>query len=124
MGAVPGEVVAVRRREVRNITVLSLRGSFFGDSETDELQKAILDEAGAGNQRLVMNLSECQTLNSIAIGALMRGFANYRGRGGEIKLCALGKRIKDLFTMTKLIMVFEHYETEEEAIAAFAVEAK
>ena len=43
------------------------------------------------------------------------------GRGGEIKLCGLGKRLKDLFTMTKLIMVFDHHETAEQAIAAFAV---
>jgi anti-anti-sigma regulatory factor len=53
----------------------------------------------------------------------MRGFANYRSRGGEIRLCGLGKRIKDLFTMTKLIMVFDHHETEEQALASFAVEA-
>ena len=112
--------MAVRRKEVRSITVLSLRGSFFGDKETDELQKAILDEAAAGNQRLVLNLTECQALNSIAIGVLMRGYANYKGRGGEIKLCGLGKRIKDLFTMTKLIMVFDHHETEEQALASFA----
>jgi anti-sigma B factor antagonist len=112
--------VAVRRKEVRSITVLSLRGSFFGDKETDELQKAILDEAAAGNQRLILNLTECQALNSIAIGVLMRGFTNYKGRGGEIKLCGLGKRIKDLFTMTKLIMVFDHHETEEQALASFA----
>jgi anti-sigma B factor antagonist len=112
--------VAVRRKEVRSITVLSLRGSFFGDKETDELQKAIMDEAAAGNQRLILNLTECQALNSIAIGVLMRGFTNYKGRGGEIKLCGLGKRIKDLFTMTKLIMVFDHHETEEQALASFA----
>lgn len=112
--------MAVRRKEVRSITVLSLKGSFFGDNETDELQKAIMDEAAAGNQRLVLNLTECQALNSIAIGVLMRGFTNYKSRGGEIKLCGLGKRIKDLFTMTKLIMVFDHHETEEQAIAAFA----
>lgn len=112
--------MAVRRKEVRSITVLSLRGSFFGDKETDELQKAILDEAAAGNQRLILNLTECQALNSIAIGVLMRGFTNYKGRGGEIKLCGLGKRIKDLFTMTKLIMVFDHHETEEQALASFA----
>ena len=112
--------MAVRRKEVRSITVLSLRGSFFGDKETDELQKAILDEAAAGNQRLILNLTECQALNSIAIGVLMRGYTNYKGRGGEIKLCGLGKRIKDLFTMTKLIMVFDHHDTEEQAIAAFA----
>ena len=116
--------MAVRRKQMRSITVLYLKGNFFGDAETDELQKAIMDEAAAGNTRLILNMSECHALNSISIGALMRGFANYRGRGGEIKLCGLGKRIKDLFIMTKLIMVFDHHETEEEAITAFAVEAK
>jgi anti-sigma B factor antagonist len=112
--------VAVRRKQVRSIVVLYPRGSFFGDTETDELQKAIMDEAAGGNSRLILNLAECQALNSTAIGVLMRGYANYKGRKGEIKLCGLGKRIKDLFTMTKLIMVFDHHETEDEAIAAFA----
>jgi anti-sigma B factor antagonist len=112
--------VGVRRKEVRSISVLYPKGNFFGDSETDELQKAIMDEAATGNTRLVLNLSECTALNSIAIGVLMRGYANYKSRGGEIKLCGLGKRLKDLFTMTKLIMVFDHHDTEEGAIAAFA----
>jgi len=115
--------VGIQRKQVRSVTVLSLKGSFFGDRETDELQKAILDEAASGNTHLVMNMKECQALNSIAIGVLMRGYTNYRGRGGEIKLCGLGKRLKDLFTMTKLIMVFDHHDTEELAIAAFAVES-
>jgi len=79
-----------------------------------------MDEAARGNTRLVLAMNECQALNSTALGVLMRGYANYKGRGGEIKLCGLGKRIRDLFTMTKLIMVFDHHETEDEAIAAFA----
>jgi anti-sigma B factor antagonist len=112
--------MAVRRKQLQTIVVLYPKGSFFGDRETDELQKAMMDEAAAGNMRLVMNLAECQALNSTALGVLMRGYANYKGRGGEIKLCGLGKRIKDLFTMTKLIMVFDHHETEDEAVAAFA----
>jgi anti-sigma B factor antagonist len=112
--------LAVRRKQVRSISVLYLKGSYFGDTETDELQKAIMDEAASGNTRLVLNMSECQALNSIAIGVLMRGFTNYKGRGGEIKLCGLGKRVKDVFVMTKLIMVFDHHDTEEKAIAAFA----
>ena len=101
--------------------VLYPKGSFFGDRETDELQKVLMDETASGNTKLVLNLEGCQALNSIAIGVLMRAYANYRGRGGEIKLCGLGKRIKDLFTMTKLIMVFDHHETEEQTLAAFAV---
>jgi len=116
--------VAVRRKSIRTVVVLYPKGNFFGDDETDELQKAIMDEAASGNERLILNMQDCQSLNSIAIGVLMRGFANYRSRGGEIKLCGLGKRLKDLFTMTKLIMVFDHHETEEEALASFAVETR
>ncbi|NOT35008.1 MAG: STAS domain-containing protein [Candidatus Eisenbacteria bacterium] len=113
--------MALKRREVRSIVVYSLRGSFFGDRETDELQKVLLDEAAAGNQHLVLNFSECDALNSVAIGVLMRAYANYKGRGGEIKLCGLGKRLQQLFVMMKLIMLFDHHETEEQAIASFAV---
>ena len=114
--------MGVALKELGPISVLYPKGSFFGDRETDDLQKALMDRAAANNTRLVVNLKDCQALNSIAIGVLMRAYANYRGRGGEIKLCGLGKRIKDLFTMTKLIMVFDHHETEEQAVAAFAVE--
>lgn len=115
--------MAVRRKAVRDIVVLYPRGSFYGDTETDELQKAILDEAAAGNTHLVINMSDVQALNSMAIGVLMRGYANYKGRGGEIKLCGLGRRLHDLFTMTKLIMVFDHHESEDQALAAFAAGA-
>jgi len=115
--------VTVRRKQLRSITVLSLKGNYFGDTETDELQKAIMDEAASGNLRLVLNMSEVQRLNSIAIGVLMRGYTNYKSRGGEVKLCGLGKSVKDIFIMTKLIMVFDHHETEEQAVASFAVEA-
>ena len=112
--------MSIKRRELQSIVVLYPRGGFFGDKETDELQKAIMDEAAAGNTRLILNMSECTALNSIGIGVVMRGYTNYKGRGGEIKLCGLGKRLADLFTMTKLIMVFDHHETEQEAVAAFA----
>jgi len=111
--------MAIKRREVRSIVILYLKGRFYGDAETDELEKAILADAAAGNKMLVLNMAECEALSSVPIGVLMRGYANYKARGGEIKLCSLGKRLKDLFTMTKLIMVFDHHDTEEQAIAAF-----
>jgi anti-sigma B factor antagonist len=116
--------VAIRRRQIESVVVLYPKGEFFGDAETDDLQKAVLDEAAAGNTRLILNMTDCVALNSIAIGALMRGYSNYKGRGGEIKLCALSKRLLDLFTMTKLIRVFDHHATEEQALAAFAAGAR
>ncbi len=112
--------MGVVRKQLLSISVLMARGRFFGDTETDELEEAIMAEAAAGNTRLVVNLQDCESMNSVALGVMTRGLANYRGRGGEMKLCGLGKRLKDLFVMTRLIMVFDHYETEEEALASFA----
>jgi anti-sigma B factor antagonist len=111
--------MAVQRRQFDSVVVLGVRGSFYGDTETDELQKAVMDEAAAGNTRLVLDLSECTAMNSIAIGVLMRGYANYTSRGGEIKLVGLGKKLKNLFVMTRLIMLFDHHDTTEQAIQAF-----
>lgn len=112
--------MAVQKKQVRTISVIALKGRFYGDRETDELDKAISDDAASGTQRLVLNFAECESMNSTAIGVLMRWYANYKNRKGEIKLCGLGKRLKDLFVMTKLIMVFDHHDTEEQALAAFA----
>ncbi len=102
------------------MVVLALAGSFFGDQETDDFQRAVAEETAGGNTRLLLDLTECVTVNSVAIGVLMRAYANYRGRGGQIRLCGLSKRMHDLFTMTRLILVFDHHETEEQALAAFA----
>lgn len=112
--------MSIRRKDVQGVVILYPKGSFFGDQETDDLQKALVDEAATGNTRMILNMTECLALNSIAIGVLMRSYANYKGRGGQIKLCGLSKRLRDLFTMTKLIHVFDHHETEEQALAAFA----
>ena len=39
--------MAVKRREVRSIVILSPKGRFYGDSETDELEKAVMTEAAS-----------------------------------------------------------------------------
>lgn len=113
--------MSVTRRQVRSIVVIAPKGRFYGDRETDELESMLLAESAAGNLRLVINLEGCEAMNSVSLGLLIRAHANYKGRGGEIKLCGLDKRLKDLFVMTKLIMVFDHHESEELALAAFAV---
>ena len=58
--------MAVRRKEVRSIVILYPRGNYFGDQETDDLQKAIMDEAAGGNTRMILNMSDVQSLNRSA----------------------------------------------------------
>lgn len=41
-------------------------------------------------------------------------------QGGKLKLLNLTKRIEDLLSITKLLTVFETFESEEDAVRSFA----
>ena len=43
-----------------------------------------------------------------------------KNRGGQLKLVNLTKRITDLLMITKLLTVFETFETEPEALKGFS----
>ncbi len=110
----------LKRRQVGSIVVLAPHGYLTGGEETEELDKAIKSLSEEGNKNLVINLSETQHLNSTALGTLISAHTSYMRRGGQMKLCAVDKRIENIFVITKLSMVFDVYATEEQAIASFA----
>ncbi len=112
--------MALKRKVVGTIVKLYMSGDYLGGQETDDLAKAIMDEAAGGNRRLIVNMAECGLLTTPALGALIQGHVHYKNRGGEVKLCCLGKRNRGIFEMMKLIMVFDHRDTQDEALAAFA----
>src|SRR5581483_9476063 len=56
---------------------------------------------------------------SSGMGTLVRLFSNARSKGGDIKLCALAELVRRIFQLTNLLSVFEIYDSEEQAIAAF-----
>jgi CheY-like chemotaxis protein len=49
----------------------------------------------------------------------VRLLSNARSKGGDIKLCALGNVVRQTLQLTNLSSVFEAYDSEEQAIAAF-----
>jgi anti-sigma B factor antagonist len=110
----------MKQRQVGEIVVLTPKGYLTGGDETDELGKAIDALGESGNKYLIINLAETQHLNSTALGLLIRAHSSYVRRGGQMKLCAVDKRIQNIFVITKLSLVFDVLSTEEQAIASFA----
>jgi len=110
----------MKERTVGNVVVLYPKGYLTGGEETDELEQRIKSLIESGNKHLVVNLSDTQHLNSTALGVLISAHSNYAKRGAQMKLCAVDKRIENIFVITKLSLVFDVYATEEQAIASFA----
>jgi len=66
-----------------------------------------------------IDLSKVKWMNSSGLGALMAGLTTLRNAGGDLKLANVTKKIESLLLITKLITVFETYESVDRAVASF-----
>ena len=58
-------------------------------------------------------------IDSAGLGEIVRTYTTVSRQGGKLKLLNLTKRIQDLLAITKLLTVFETYESEPDAIKSF-----
>ncbi len=110
--------MALKEKQVGDTYILYPKDYLMGGAETDELDMRITYLASQGNLKLVINLQDTRHLNSTAIGVLIKAHSNYSKRGGHVRLCRVDKNIKNIFVITKLAMVFEVFESEDEAVKA------
>jgi anti-sigma B factor antagonist len=109
-------------RDVNGVTIIDLSGRIvFGD------EAAMLRDKVKGliptNNRIILNLAQISYIDSGGIGTMVSLFTSARAAGGDIKLVNLTKRVGDLLQITKLITIFETYDSESQAIQAFAQKA-
>ena len=58
-------------------------------------------------------------MDSSGIGELIANYTTVSRQGGEVKLLNLTDKIQNLLVITKLLTVFDAYETEAEALNSF-----
>ncbi len=100
------------------IVVVTPRGWLVGGRETEQLKEVVCGFLAEGNRRLVVDLSEVVMANSLAVGAFVGCWQQYRDRAGRVVLCGLNRRLGGIFRVTRLAQVFEVHETLADALAA------
>ena len=63
-------------------------------------------------------------IDSAGLGEVVRTYTTVSRQGGSLKLLNLTKRITDLLSITKLLTVFETFDSENEAVQSFSASAK
>ena len=64
--------------------------------------------------------TDIRVIDSAGIGELASSLTTVGRAGGQIKLLNLTKRVKDLLAITKLLTVFDSYESEPDALKSFS----
>jgi anti-sigma B factor antagonist len=107
-------------RTVNDVTVLDLKGKMTLGEGDELLKDKINSLLSNGKNKLVLNLEGVPYIDSAGLGEIVRTFTTVSRQGGKLKLLNLTKRIEDLLSITKLLTVFETFDSEADAVKSFS----
>ena len=110
----------IEERVVGNVTILDLKGKITLGEGDEALKDKINSLILQGHKRMLLNLADVPYIDSAGLGEIVRTYTTVSRQGGQLKLVNLTKRITDLLSITKLLTVFETFDSESEAIKSFS----
>lgn len=110
----------IDERTIGEVVILDLKGNIVLNEGDVVLRDKVNSLIQQGKIKIVLNLAGVPYMDSAGLGEVVRSFATVRRHNGALKMVHLTKRITDLLTITKLLMVFDTFESESEALASFA----
>jgi anti-sigma B factor antagonist len=109
----------IHQREIDGVIILDLNGRItFGEASV-ATRDAVRKQISRGSKRILLNLAEITYIDSAGLGELTSAHTTVRNSEGDLKLLNLTKRVHDLLQITKLCTVFDVYDDEIKALAAF-----
>jgi anti-sigma B factor antagonist len=105
-------------RTIENVVVVDCAGRIvFGEESADlrDTVKMVVTQS----KRIILNLSGVTYIDSGGLGTLVALYTTARNNGGAIKLANLTQRVGDLLQVTKLVTIFDVYDSEEQALQSF-----
>jgi anti-sigma B factor antagonist len=109
----------IEERVVDNVTILDLKGKMTLGEGDELLKERINALLGQNRKHLLLNLEGVPYIDSAGLGEIVRTYTTVSRQGGKLKLVNLTKRITDLLSITKLLTVFETFESVPEAVKSF-----
>lgn len=105
--------------EKYNAAIVEIKGNVMGGPEAAEFSETLKKLMGDGKKNLIIDLSEVKFMNSSGLGMLISGLTTVKNGGGVLKLANVTDKIQSLLMITKLITIFETFESVDDAVKSF-----
>ena len=106
-------------RDINDVAVLDIEGRIVLGEESNAFREKVKSLLAAGKKKIILNLAQVSYIDSAGLGTLVATFHSARSQGAILKLTNLGAKFKEVLQVTKLMTVFDTYDTEAAAIASF-----
>jgi anti-sigma B factor antagonist len=109
----------ITNSEVDGVSLVALNGRIVLGEESTALREKLKSLIAGGKQKIVLNMADIDYIDSSGLGALVAAHLSAKNAGASIRLCNLGKKFHEVMQLTKLLTIFDVYETEAAAVASF-----
>ncbi len=109
----------IKELQMEGVTVLVLSGRVVLGDESNQLRSKLKDILGQGKTRLVLDLADVKYIDSAGLGALVAGYTSAQNQGASMKLANLTKKFDEQLHITKLVTVFDVYDSVQDAVKSF-----
>ncbi len=84
-----------------------------------EIERMLSDLSAKKRFKIVIDFSRVIWLDSTGLGLIMGWMTMARNGKGDVKLTGITENVENLFVVTKLVTIFDTFDSLEEAVAAF-----
>ena len=114
----------INERTIGALTVLDLSGKLTISDGAQLLKDKSESLAFQGRKQIIVNLAAVPYIDSGGLGQLVACYTTLTKAGGRLTLLNLNAKNHDLLSITKLVSVFETFDTEREAIESYSAPAR
>jgi len=111
--------VKIEQRVVGHVTILNIIGRLTIDEAAQHLKESIEGLISRDRLHVVLNLAQVPYIDSGGLGQLVASYGSVKRAGGAMKLLNVNSRNHDLLSITRLVTVFDSFDSEAEAIRSF-----
>ena len=111
--------IKIEERAIGRVTVLDIVGRLTIDQGAQHLKDKINSLISQQRTQIVLNLKNVPYIDSGGLGQLVASYGSVMKTGGALKLLNVTARNHDLLSITRLVTVFESFDSEAEAILSF-----
>ena len=106
-------------REVDGVSVVELDGRIVLGEESTSFREKLKSLIAEGKMKIVLNMAEIKYIDSSGLGTMVAAHLSAKNRGASVRVCHLGLKFHEILQMTKLLTVFDVYDTEAAAVRSF-----
>jgi anti-sigma B factor antagonist len=109
----------IRKRMNGDVAILDLDGRLTMGEGSVTLRESVRALLADGSKHILVNLAGVDYVDSSGLGEIVSAFATAKREDTTLKLLNLTERVHGLLQMTKLLTIFETFETEQDAVRSF-----